>query len=79
MSYDIQSLRKKLASLSFYQAGLVIGHPLEYTFVYLTFTDDSEGGCPKTSRTREAEKGSQPNAEMKKRSVFNVVKLSNKC
>ena len=29
----------------------VIRHPLEYTFVYATFTDDSESGCPKTSLT----------------------------
>ena len=60
----------------------VMGHPLEYTFVYSTFTDDSKGGCPRTSRTQGAEEANQLNTcivEKKQRTVFNIVKLSNKC
>ena len=60
----------------------VMGHPLEDAFVYSTFTDDSKGKWPKTSRTREAEEANQPNkrlVEKKKRTVFNIVKLPNKC
>ena len=51
-----------------------MGHPLDYTFVYSTFTDDSKGGRPNTSLTQEAEEASQPNkclVEKKKRTVFN--------
>ena len=53
-------------------------HPLEYNFVYSFFTDDSEGRCPKISRTRETEEAIQLNTRLvgrKKRSVFNIVKL----
>ena len=37
----------------------VMGHPLEYAFVYSTFTDNSKGGCPKTSLTLKG-RGSDP-------------------
>ena len=59
----------------------VMGTLLSILPQYSTFTDDSEGGCPKTSRTREAEEVSQPNTrlvERKKRTVFNIVNLPNK-
>ena len=64
------------------EVAFVMGHPLEYTFVYSTFTDDSEGRCPNTSRTRVAEEANQLNTrlvEKKKRTVFYIVKLLNKC
>ena len=60
----------------------VMRHPLDYTFVYSTFTDNSEGRCPNTSLTQEAEEDYQLNTclvEKKKRAVFTIVKLSNKC
>ena len=30
----------------------VMGHPLNYTFLYTIVTDDSEGRCPNTSLTQ---------------------------
>ena len=59
-----------------------MGHPLDYTFVRSTFTDDSEGRCPNTFRTREAEEANQLNTclvEKIMKTVVNIVKLSNKC
>ena len=59
-----------------------MGHTLDYTFVYSTFTDDSESRCPNTSRTQEAEEANQPKkrlVERKKKTVFNIVNLPNKC
>ena len=55
----------------------VIGHPLNYTLVLSTFTDDSEGRCPNTSLTQEAEEAYQLNTCLveKKMRTFNRDKL----
>ena len=59
-----------------------MGHPLEYTFVYSIFTDNSEGRWLNTSRIQEAEEAIQLNkclVEKKKKTVFDIGKQSNEC